>query len=52
MRLEINATPQELQELTDGEVLDLIYKIVEDDTLGTTEIVNAVKRVLEDCKGS
>lgn len=45
------ATQQELQELTDGEVLDLIYEIVEDDTLDTAEVVSAIKRVLEDSKG-
>lgn len=45
------ATPQELQELTDGEVLDLIYEIVGNESLSVREMVGAIKRILEDSKG-
>jgi hypothetical protein len=45
------ATPQELQELTDGEVLDLVYEIVSNESLSVREMVGAIKRLLEDSKG-
>lgn len=47
----LTATPQQLQELTDGEVLDLVYEIVENENLSVREMVVAIKRILEDSKG-
>jgi hypothetical protein len=47
----LTATPQELQELTDGEVLDLVYEIVGNESLSVREMVSAIKRLLEDSKG-
>jgi hypothetical protein len=45
------ATREELQELTDGEVLDLVYEIVSNDGLSVREMVGAIKRLLEESKG-
>jgi hypothetical protein len=47
----LTATPQELQELTDGEVLDLVYEIVSNENLSVREMVGAIKRLLEESKG-
>jgi hypothetical protein len=45
------ATPKELKELTDGEVLDLVYEIVGNESLSVREMVGAIKRLLENAKG-
>jgi predicted sugar kinase len=45
------ATPEQLQELSDGELLDIIYEVVENDTLDAVEVVSAIKRLLEESKG-
>ncbi len=42
------ASPDELQELTDGEVLDLIYQIARDPNLDNDVALDAMKRVIED----
>jgi hypothetical protein len=42
------ASPEELQELTDGEVLDLIYQIARDPNLDNQTALDAMKRVIED----
>jgi hypothetical protein len=44
-------TPKELKELTDGEVLDLVYEIVGNESLSVREMVGAIKRLLENAKG-
>jgi hypothetical protein len=42
------ASPEELQELTDGEVLDLIYQIARDPNLDNQTALDGMKRVIED----
>jgi hypothetical protein len=42
------ASPEELRELTDGEVLDLIYQIARDPNLDNETALDAMKRVIED----
>jgi hypothetical protein len=42
------ASPEELRELTDGEVLDLIYQIARDPNLDNQTALDAMKRVIED----
>lgn len=41
-----SATPEDIQEITDGEVLDLIYQLIEDDILEAPEMVATIKRIL------
>ena len=45
------ASPQELHELTDGEVLDLAYEITSDHNLSDKEKLEVLIRVLEDTRG-
>jgi hypothetical protein len=45
------ASPEELQELTDGEILDLAYEIVNDQNLGSGERLEILIRTLEDARG-
>jgi hypothetical protein len=51
MERVFTATPQELQELTDGEVLDLVYEIVGSESLSVREMIGAIRRLLEDSRG-
>jgi hypothetical protein len=41
---------QELQELSDGEILDLVYKIMSDDNLDETQKLETIQIILEDSK--
>jgi hypothetical protein len=42
------ASPHELRELTDGEVLDLIYQVARDPNLDNDVALEAMKRIIED----
>ena len=44
------ASPQELQELTDGEILDLAYEIVSDHNLSSGDKLEILIRTLEDAR--
>ncbi len=41
---------QELQELGDGEILDLIYKVISDYNLDETQKLETIQIILEDSK--
>ena len=42
------AQPEELRELTDGEILELVYQIATDQNLEDGLAIDAIRRVLED----